>query len=819
MCRSPPAPEPSTGRRRSRCFPLIAVAALLARAWMPAPAAAADMLALEVVINGFPTGKIGEFQMDNGVLMARPQELRDIGLRVPEGIATDAEGLVALSALPAVSFRFDQPTQTVLFTTGIDQMEPTKVQVGPEHAPLEMTESGLGLTLNYDGNATFLASHSIGNIALDGRLFTPWGVASSTMAAYIGSSPAGTGTSAALRLDSAFVVSEPDSLRRYRLGDFISGGLGWTRSVRLGGAQIMSDFSMRPDLVTFPLPVLAGAVAVPSTLDLLVNGTHLLSRAMPAGPFEIPQLPIVAGSGKISMIITDALGRQITTSLPYFASQNMLAEGLESYAIEAGEVRHNWGMMNDFYGRAAASATYRRGVTPWLTIEGHAETAGRLVMAGGGMMVNLFNFGVLSASAAHSSTSGASGRLYAAGFQHVGDWVNFGASATITSHDFTDIASGSGDPAPRARISASAGLNLGRFGTVGIAYSAVDRDRVAAPLRFFTPYAGALVGEPLNTPGGSFSTAGNILSFQPSQHVHVATASYSAQYNDITFYATGYRDLARGGSTGILIGLAAPLGRHVSANTSMGFGTGTPYQMAQVAQTPEVVGDWGYHVTAASTRPTHLGAELQYKSPWASIAAGADRFDRQSFGHLEVRGALSLLGGGVFASNTIDDSFAVVDTGGVGGIRVLHENKEVGRTDADGLLLVPDLHSFDLNRLAIDPTDVAADSDLDYASRIVRPPDRAGVVVRFPMRRSNGALVKLVMPDGKPVALGSIVQLLPSGATAPVGYDGDTYLQGLAPDNNVRVTLPNGQQCTSSFTFTPAPGDIPSIGPVTCRRE
>jgi outer membrane usher protein FimD/PapC len=31
----------------------------------------------------------------------------------------------------------------------------------------------------------------------------------------------------------------------------------WTRPVRLGGIQVQRDFSIRPDLVTLPLPLAA----------------------------------------------------------------------------------------------------------------------------------------------------------------------------------------------------------------------------------------------------------------------------------------------------------------------------------------------------------------------------------------------------------------------------------------------------------------------------------------------------------------------------------------------------------------------------------
>jgi P pilus assembly protein, porin PapC len=90
-----------------------------------------------------------------------------------------------------------------------------------------------------------------------------------------------------------------------------------------------------------------------------------------------------------------------------------------------------------------------------------------------------------------------------------------------------------------------------------------------------------------------------------------------------------------------------------------------------------------------------------------------------------VNGALSVLDGGVFASNRIEDSFAIVDTHAAG-IRVRQENRDVGRTDSHGRLLVPDMRSYDINRLAIEPLDAPMDADVPVTSREVRPRDRSG---------------------------------------------------------------------------------------------
>ena len=80
------------------------------------------------------------------------------------------------------------------------------------------------------------------------------------------------------------------------------------------------------------------------------------------------------------------------------------------------------------------------------------------------------------------------------------------------------------------------------------------------------------------------------------------------------------------------------------------------------AQTPETIGDWGYQVQDATGSSGQQFGELQYMSPWGLVSAGADRTGNQTTGRVEAQGALSLLAEEIFASNTINDSFAVVDT-------------------------------------------------------------------------------------------------------------------------------------------------------------
>jgi outer membrane usher protein len=175
-----------------------------------------------------------------------------------------------------------------------------------------------------------------------------------------------------------------------------------------------------------------------------------------------------------------------------------------------------------------------------------------------------------------------------------------------------------------------------------------------------------------------------------------------------------------------------------------------------------------------------------------------------------------MAGGDLFASDSIDDSFAIVTTGEVGGVPVMYENRPAGRTNARGKLLIPSMRSFEDNRLTVDSTLLPPDIEVGSTAIMVRPGDRSGVAVDFKIRRVRAALLTLQDVGGRALPLGSTVKV--DGAEdQPVGHDGAAYVTGLKPTNRIFVELPNGSRCSVQFAYLPVAGDIPQIGPLTCR--
>jgi outer membrane usher protein len=364
---------------------------------------------------------------------------------------------------------------------------------------------------------------------------------------------------------------------------------------------------------------------------------------------------------------------------------------------------------------------------------------------------------------------------------------SLGASATLGTHDYRDIAAVNGGGIPRKQFSGFTSLSLRHFGSAGVAFAGIDQD-----------------------PGQNLPP----LNSYSRQHSRVLSVNYSLAVHRMAFYVSEFQDFADSrGSPGLQAGVTIPFGRRSSVDIG---GTSDGNVQAHVQQPAVLIGQWGYDAYVAAGNSTRVFGQVAYKSPVGLFSAGIDETAGEVSGRMESQGALSLVDRGLFPSNFVYDSFAIVDTSPMARVHVFQENREVGLTNSSGRLLVPDMRAFDVNHIAIEATDIPADATINNPSRVLRPQDRSGVVVRFPIVISHGALVRLTDEAGAPIPLGSVARLKGVEAAAPVGYEGEAFIEGLAPHNELTVTRLDGRRCTVAFDYKPVPGDIPSIGPLRC---
>jgi outer membrane usher protein len=295
------------------------------------------------------------------------------------------------------------------------------------------------------------------------------------------------------------------------------------------------------------------------------------------------------------------------------------------------------------------------------------------------------------------------------------------------------------------------------------------------------------------------------------------TMTYSAPIAGLaSFYATGFKDLRDNHNYGVGFGISFALGPSTSASAGGSLDNGRAASSLSVSRYAQTENDYGYLVQDSEGLSPQRQAQGEYLSPWGRVTAGVAQSPGQAAVRGGASGALVWADGHPFASDRIYDSFAVVSTGGVADVPVLYENRLVGTTDSSGHLLVPSLLSYQNNQLAVDTARLPADIEVGQTSLLVRPSDRSGTVVDFHVRKVLAAVLTLHDGSGKALPIGSVAKV--EGAEdQPVGFDGQAYVTGLKPKNRMEVTLPDGKSCIVQFDYQPVKGDIPAIGPLSCK--
>jgi outer membrane usher protein len=566
-------------------------------------------------------------------------------------------------------------------------------------------------------------------------------------------------------------------------GDFISAALTGARAIRFGGVQLRSNFGLRPDLVTFPLPYLGGSAVVPSSVDLYINNIRQFSGQAAGGPFVIDTLPAITGAGQASIVVQDPLGRRVTTTVPIYVDAQLLRQGLVSYALAMGYFRRNYGIASaDYSSNPAGSGALRYGVTDAVTLEVRGEAASGLGNVGAGGWAQVGQYGVLGA---WLGGSGGDGR----GWQSIGEYRYVSTAWSLDvlaseTHDaYRDLGSTQGVPVARRQQRLLFGLPFGRQQNISFAYNRTD----AVGLRS-----------------------------------RIATLSYSTNLgSSASFFAEAFQDLDASRVRGVYVGLSFTLGSQVTAYASaarlsdqtlasIGASRSIDYDGGGFGWTIQGDGSSAGDSRHALVRGSYLGA-------YGEVQATAERFRNASVGMLDARGGLVVMDGTLMASRAINDAFALVSTDGVAGVPVLRENRVVGNTDAGGYFVVPDLHAFRRNQLAIDASELPSDARISADQFVAVPRDGAGVLAHFPIDRYNGASLILVDPQGRPLPVGARATLLDSGRTALVGYDGLVFFENLAPQNRLRVEF-DDSSCAVQVPYD-SRAAMSTLGPFVCMPE
>ncbi|QDZ08267.1 fimbrial biogenesis outer membrane usher protein [Sphingomonas panacisoli] len=738
----------------------------------PVPGAAADKvdsaaLFVELVVNGQAKDGFLSVAKNGDHLWVDADTLRKAGIDIRD------QGRIDVAAYPGFRATYDEEGQRLLLDVPA-AMLPTSKIAGTAPARLKTTVS-TGALLNYDLYAQRTAGITSVSLWSEQRVFGPVGTLSNTGSIRWG----GSGRKGYVRYDTTYRYIDEDRAIVAEAGDTITGALPWNSAVRIGGVQIARSFRTRPDLITVPLPDFAGMAAVPSGVDLFVDGYRQQHADVGPGRFVLDNVPVVNGAGEARVVTTDAVGRQVSTVIPFYVAPELLHPGLSDFSASVGALRRGYGLKSFGYGRLVATASGRVGLTSRFTLEGHGEAASGLVLGGIGGAWAPGRFGAFHGSAAVSRRAGATGTQVTVGYTYTSRRFSLGAEHIVRSSNFTDLA----------------GFDLANW------RGGSRSDRVS----------GSVVLNGLGSLGVGYIDART----RDGSRARIASASFSLPLaRSISAFAAADYDIDRKAFSAQLR-IVVPLGGgSASAGVSRQPNRGMLFEGDYARSVPT---DGGFGFAASAATGSNGGFYGQASGTWrgdaVQIDAGASTTPGSASYWAGVTGAVALLNDKVYVANQLPDAFAVIVTD-LPKVPVYYENQLIGRTERDGRLFVPRVTAYHPSRFSIDTIDLPIGAEAATIEARVALREGTGAVIPMTVAIVRSGTVVLLDAFGKPFPAGTMADLS-TGGQVVVGWDGIVSIDRLPAAFTLSIARPTGV-CRATVAVPADAGPLANLGSVRC---
>ncbi len=605
-----------------------------------------------------------------------------------------------------------------------------------------------------------------------------------------------------VRLESKWQYVDPEKIRIYTLGDFISNSPDWGSSVRLAGFQWSSAYSQRGDIVTSALPQFSGSAALPSTLDLYVNQQKIYSGLVPSGPFDIKQLPFISGN-EVTLVTTDATGQQSITKKPYYFSSKILAKGINEFSVDVGVPRYNYGLYsNDYDDATFASGAIRYGYSNSLTLSGGAEAStDGLSNLGTGFAKNVLGIGVMNADIAASQYKDENGYSALIGLEgRISKNISFNTSYRKVFDNYFDLARVS-----QVRYLKDNQINAESQNYLNYSALADEIFRAGINYNFYAGY-GVYLGY-------------NQIKYSDNSYKLLSTNLSGSLDKNWGFYASAYKDYENHKDYGVYFALRYTPSSKVNAITSVSSDSGSlRYRQEIFGLSEPQIGSfgWGGYVERdQDAKENNASIYAFYRARAAYLTGRYNRFGDNDQVAVSATGSLVAAAGRIFAANEIGDGYAVVTNAGPQS-QIINGGVNLGATDKSGRFLIANLRPYMSHHVYLDPSYLPLEWEVSSTNQTAFVGYRQGTLVDFGAHQVISGLVKLVDQKNSPLMPGYTVRIN-GQQDGMVGYDGEVFIPNLLKQNKLEIDLLDHGSCQVDFTYNSNQYSTKKLGPYVCR--
>lgn len=811
--RHPHRPKISTQFLRTAISLAIAVSAPAWAAETPGThvmGAQAEMLVVRVNLNTENKGDLFVHRSLDLDFFLKVEDLKAMGFKDPRGtvLVLDGESHISLRSIQGVNFVFDEKNLALNITAEAELLPSSSLGLRAERrrgARLGSTNSAF---LNYAVTA------SGGTATRTGLGFA--GEAGVRLGDYLLLADGGTVESSSskrfVRLMSSVTRDDTENLRRIVVGDVLTPTRDFSSGVNLGGIGITKVYGLDPYFVRFPTQSLSGSVALPSDLEVYVDGQRVRAEKLKPGEFELRDILAYGGAQNVQLVIRDAFGRVQQLNYSLYFSEQPLQRGLHEYSYNLGALRRRFGLESNAYGPAALTMFHRYGVSGAVTLGWRGEATRHLVNTGPTATVVLGNLGVATLGLTHTAIAGKRGSAALASYSYqTKNW----SLGLFLRHDSAAYA-GLGDPPSMTNRkhegSLAASYRLaGGAGSVSFSHTAlsVRRDTLASVASAAQPYNVFLMD----------SRRASSLTF--------ATPVGSSR----TLFTAGLSHIKsgnRGSRNEISLGLNILLGNDYTSAANYRRERDGHTESIRFTKNQPIAEGLGYSVfldhSGGATDGTQLRSNIQYNAPAAVLRAEYGRF--QGLGQtvedqrLSIAGGAVLVGGHAAMTRPVTESYAIVKVGDVAGVGILVDGQQMGKTDKQGILVLPSLSAYYDSSVALATGALPMEYSLPAAVKRVSPSLRSGAFVDFGVVKTQAFMGKLKSRKG-PVTKAlefREFQINVGGKpqTFVTGRAGEFYIENLKPGTYEGTLAVDGQPCAFNLNIPPSDEIFVELGELVC---
>ncbi|HAM3279623.1 TPA: fimbrial biogenesis outer membrane usher protein, partial [Escherichia coli] len=556
-------------------------------------------------------------------------------------------------------------------------------------------------------------------------------------------------------------------------------------SIPFKGMRLSTSDSMIPFLDRAHVPVVKGIANSLSKVDISQNGYIIYSSEVPAGPFELTDIPASEGSD-LYVTVTGSNGDTQEYIVPYNAPAISIKGGSVKYEVVLGEYRpYSSYSRNDNF----VSSTVTYGFNDYITGYIGSQASNKYRTGTFGLGFNLYGYGAFSLDGTYSENEykekekGNALRFrYNKSIDKTKTLFNLSVNQyTSSKYSSFSEAMDKNDISQYKRkndISINLRQELFDFGDLDLTFSRrTFWDRGDTESYGDVNYSTTLWGN------GSLSLGWNRI-----------LSSSSKYKNEDYFSAT----------------VSLPIGRRDLGLSSLNF------RSQLIAERDESI-----------TNLSSVNGGINDKFYWSfSYGSNNKKHDnnrvsfntsfRNSFGYLNgvynysssltqfgigMSGGVVLHNGGLTFGHQINGAAALVDVGGSGNIGIT--NRPGVKTDNKGFAIIQSLNTYRENDIYINVSDLDDQTDIINTVATVIPTDNALVSAKYSVIKGKKVLLRIFDSNNMPVPFGAVVSLEGGENSGIVADNGEVYLSGLSDKGVLYIQWGKGieRQCKANYSL------------------